>query len=212
MDVGPEFMSYPGIGVRLKIKEGISEAQATRWMTQQWNRWIIFNGFAGRMYLEDLQKFMASCHFFYKVVGNYIHAIMLTHEEAYQYVIDEFPSQWYAFRQTIAEFPKPNNIELHAAAKRAPGSFFDCGDQNLALFLTEGLHLVVNYEVQNKLIEALQAMDDQDDVPYSIIKGARKFIQILNKTMGRKIEKTITQETIDNEELPHKAHRLLEDL
>jgi hypothetical protein len=49
-----DLLTRNGVGIKIKIKEGVRDAVVERWTNQQWTRWMIFNGIAGNMYLEDL--------------------------------------------------------------------------------------------------------------------------------------------------------------
>jgi hypothetical protein len=97
---------HHGYVLKLKIREGVSEAVIQRFATVQHTRWQLLTAFSGHIYMQDMAKLMACSSINWKVHEGHLYISFLIDEEALAFTNDIEPDTFGQFRMIMNSMPK----------------------------------------------------------------------------------------------------------
>lgn len=102
-------------------------------------RFLIFNAFAGGMYLQSLNQFMACVTIEYKILAGHLYFVMFIDDETFKYRIAPEPEAYWHWKRFLELLPKPMSVQGHAASKHDPASVFDKGKCKVSEWFAQGV-------------------------------------------------------------------------
>lgn len=96
--------------LKLRIREGVPDDVILRFANVQHMRFMIFNAFAGGMYMEKLNEFMSCVTIDYKIKEGHFYLVLLIDDETFKYRVDNEPETYFHWKNLLLSLPKPASV------------------------------------------------------------------------------------------------------